>query len=211
MGSVAQFGTADKVTTILGGNADEELKRLVTRIQLADMVAEGYRLIGVYVTNESENDDSVGYAAVTPDVRIYDRDEISERVVEVNTTEGKKDSFTFDTSYVDPLEMKIGSGQDAPTMYVFPARALQLVHMDGIADGSLFRENVRYTLGNTAVNKSIRRALADKPGHASFILGHNGLIVLCSTADNSEGGQLTITNYSVVNGAQSLTSGLSVI
>ena len=77
-------------------------------------------------------------------------------------------------------------------MYVFPARALQLVHMEGIADGSLFRENVRYTLGNTAVNKSIRKALANKPGHASFILGHNGLIILCSSADNSEGGQLTI-------------------
>ena len=75
-----------------------------------------------------------------------------------------------------------------------------------LADGSLFRENVRYTLGNTAVNKSIRKALANKPGHASFILGHNGLIILCSSADNSEGGQLTIKNYSVVNGAQSLTS-----
>jgi len=206
MGSVAQFDTSDKVTTILKGNADDELKRLILRIQLADMVAEGYKLIGVYVTNESNNDDSVGYAAVTPDVRIFDRDEISARVVEVDTAEGKKSSFTFDTSYVDPLEMKVGAGPDAPTMYVFPARALQLVHMEGIADGSLFRENVRYTLGNTAVNKSIRKALANKPGHASFILGHNGLIILCSSADNSEGGQLTIKNYSVVNGAQSLTS-----
>lgn len=206
MGSAAQFDTSDKVTTILGGNADEELKRLITRIQLADMVAEGYRLIGVYVTNESENDDSKGYAAVTPDVRIFHREEISGRVVEVDTTEGKKGSFTFDTSYVDPLKMKIGADHDAPTMYVFPARALQLVHMDGIADGSLFRENVRYTLGNTAVNKSIRKALANKPGHASFILGHNGLIILCASADNSKGGQLTIEDYSVVNGAQSLTS-----
>lgn len=206
MGSVAQFGSIDKVTKILSGNADDELKRLIMRIQLADMVAEGYRLIGVYVTNESANEDSVGYAAVTPDVRIFDRNKISSRVVEVDTDEGKKGSFTFDTSYVDPLEMSIGAGQDAPTMYVFPARALQLVHMDGIDDGSLFRENVRYTLGNTAVNKSIRKALANKPGHASFILGHNGLIILCSSADSSKGGQLTIKDYSVVNGAQSLTS-----
>lgn len=206
MGSVAQFDTSDKVATILDGNADEELKHLITRIQLADVVTEGYRLIGVYVTNESNNDDSLGYAAVTPGIRIFDRDEISTRVVEVDATEGKKDSFTFDISYVDPLEMKIGAGQDAPAMYVFPARALQLVHMDGIADGSLFRENVRYTLGNTAVNKSIRKALANKSGHASFILGHNGIIILCSSAETSEGGQLTIKDYSVVNGAQSLTS-----
>lgn len=206
MGSVAQFSSSDKVSTILSGNADDELKRLINRVQLSQMVEDGYKLIGVYVTNESNNEDSVGYAAVTPDLRIFDRDEISARVVEVDTAEGKKSSFTFDTSYVDPLKMSVGAGPAAPTMYVFPARALQLVHMEGIADGSLFRENVRYTLGNTSVNKSIRQALAAKSEHTNFILGHNGLIILCSSADNNEGGQLTINNYSVVNGAQSLTS-----
>lgn len=206
MGSVAQFDTVDKVKTILSGNADDELKRLITRIQLADMVGAGYRLVGVYVTNESHNTDSKGYAAVTPDLSIFDREEIAARMVEVDTTEGKKVAFTFDTSYVDPLKMKVGAGNDAPTMFVFPARALQLVHMDGIADGSLFRKNVRYGLGNTSVNKAIRGALANKAGHASFILGHNGLIILCSSADNSKSGELTIKDYSVVNGAQSLTS-----
>jgi len=206
MGSVAQFDTPEKVKTILGGNADGELKRLITRIQLAEKVSNGYKLIGVYVTNESKNDDTEGYEKVTPDVRIFDRNEISRRVVEVDTTEAKKSSFTFDTSYVDTLEMKIGADRDAPKMYVFPATALQLVHMDGIADGSLFRENVRYSLGNTVVNKSIREALADKTSHSTFILGHNGIIILCSAADNSVAGCLTIREYSVVNGAQSLTS-----
>ncbi|RKQ83553.1 AIPR protein [Mycolicibacterium mucogenicum 261Sha1.1M5] len=206
MGSVAQFDTADNVKTILAGNADDELKRLITRIQLAEMVEAGYRLVGVYVTNESHNADSKGYDAVTPNLTIFDREEIATRMIEVDTAEGKKGTFTFDTSYVDPLEMKVGAGQDDPTMFVFPARAIQLVHMDGIADGSLFRENVRYGLGNTSVNKAIRGAIASKPGHASFILGHNGLIILCSSVDSSKGGELTIRDYSVVNGAQSLTS-----
>ncbi len=206
MGSVAQFDSADNVTTILSGNADDELKRLITRVHLADMVAAGYRLVGVYVTNESHNTDSKGYAELTPNLSIFGREEIAARMVEVDTTEGKKGAFTFDTSYVDPLEMKVGVGKDDPVMFVFPARALQLVHMEGIADGSLFRENVRYGLGNTSVNKAIRGALTNKAGHASFILGHNGLIILCSSADNSKSGELTIKDYSVVNGAQSLTS-----
>ncbi|WP_116116006.1 AIPR family protein [Austwickia chelonae] len=206
MGSVAQFDTDDKVKSILSGNADEELKRLIGRIQLADMVKSSYRLIGVYVTNESHNIDSQGYSEVTPNLSIFDREEIAARMVEVDMTEGKKGSFTFDTSYVDPLEMKVGANKDGPTMFVFPARALQLVHMDGIADGSLFRENVRYGLGNTSVNKAIRGALAKKADHATFILGHNGLIILCSSADSSKSGKLTIKDYSVVNGAQSLTS-----
>jgi len=206
MGSVAQINSPDNVKTILSGNADDELKRLITRVQLADMVAAGYRLVGVYVTNESHNTDSKIYAALTPDLLIFGREEIAERMVEVDTTEGKKGVFTFDTSYVDPLEMKVGAGKDDPVMFVFPARALQLVHMEGIADGSLFRENVRYGLGNTSVNKAIRGALTNKSGHANFILGHNGLIILCSSADNSKSGELTIKDYSVVNGAQSLTS-----
>ena len=43
---------------MVAGNADDELKRLITRIQLADMVGAGYRLVGVYITNESHNQDS---------------------------------------------------------------------------------------------------------------------------------------------------------
>ena len=202
MGSVAQFNAADNVKTILSGNADDELKRLIVRVHLADMVAAGYRLVGVYVSNESHNTDSEGYAALTPDLSIFDREEIAARMVEVDTTEGKKGAFTFDTSYVDPLEMKVGAGKDDPVMFVFPARALQLVHMEGIADGSLFRENVRYGLGNTSVNKAIRGALTNKSGHANFILGHNGLIILCASADKSKSGELTIKDYSVVNGAR---------
>lgn len=206
MGSVQQFSTAKKIQAILSGNADAELKQLVNRIDLADMVAAGYKLIGIYVTNESNNADSIAYSAVTPKIRIFDRASISAHVVDVDLADGKKGSFTFDTSYVDPIKMQAGTGADKAVMYVFPAQALQLVHMDGIADGSLFKENVRYTLGNTAVNKSIRRSIADKKAHQEFVLFHNGIIILCSKASTTKPGELTIKDYTVVNGAQSLTS-----
>ena len=205
-GSVQQFDSVDNVKAVSASNADVELKRVIARTQLVDIVAEGYRLIGVYVSNEVHNKDSLGYEKVTPDIRIFDRESIALRVIDVDAAEGKKKSFTFDTSYVDPMTMQVGSGADKTAMYVFPARALQLVNMDGIADGSLFRENVRYTLGNTAVNKSIRRTVAAKASHHNFVLFHNGIIILCATADSSKPGELTIKKYSVVNGAQSLTS-----
>jgi hypothetical protein len=206
MGSVKQFDSADKVTAIAASNADAELKRVMARTQLADMITEGYRLVGVYVSNELHDKDSTAYAKVTPDVRIYERESIALRLIDIRSSEGKKRSFTFDTSYVDPMEMQVGSGAGKTSMYVFPARALQLVHMEGIADGSLFRENVRYTLGNTAVNKSIRKSIAAKDSHHNFVLFHNGIIILCAKADASKPGELTIKKYSVVNGAQSLTS-----
>lgn len=206
MGSVQQFDSADNVNAILASNADAELKRVIARTQLAEMVAEGYKLVGVYVSNELHDKDSTDYGIVTPSIRIHERESISLRVIDIRTSEGKKKSFTFDTSYVEPMEMQVGSGPGQTSMYVFPAQALQLVHMEGIADGSLFRENVRYTLGNTSVNKSIRKTIAAKTSHDSFVLFHNGIIILCANADSSVPGKLTITEYSVVNGAQSLTS-----
>jgi hypothetical protein len=38
------------------------------------------------------------------------------------------------------------------------------------------------------------------------VLFHNGIILLCEEVDQSTPGELTVKNYSVVNGAQSLTS-----
>lgn len=206
MASAQQFDSANKIDAILSGNADTELKRLLVRSQVAEMVANGYAVVGVYVSNELNNKDSIAYAAITPQLRIYDRTEIASRVVDLDNADDQKDSFTFDTSYVEPMVMHSGSGTSAAAMYVFPAKALQLVHMEGISDGSLFKANVRYTLGNTAVNKSIRGSIANKKTHGNFVHFHNGIIILCSEVDADTPGQLTIKNYSVVNGAQSLTS-----
>lgn len=206
MGSIQQFSTADNINLLLQGNANAELKRVAIRTQLADTVHEGYTLIGVYVTNEVQDEDSRDYAKITSNIRIFERQSISDRVIDVDATEGKKSAFTFDTSYVDPMQMQVFTGSTTTSMHIFPAKALQLVHMDGIADGSLFKENVRYTLGNTTVNKSIRKSIATKEAQPNFALFHNGIILLCSKADSSVAGKLTVENYSVVNGAQSLTS-----
>lgn len=206
MASVQQFDHADKVEAILSGNANADLKQLLVRAGVGEMVKNNYSLVGIYVTNESNNADSDAYAEITPAIRIYDKALIAEKVIDLNVGEGQKESFTFDTSYVPPMEMQSGAGESAAQMYVFPARALQLVHMDGISDGSLFRANVRYTLGNTTVNKSIRQSIANSSSHGDFVLFHNGIIILCDEVDVSVEGELTIKNYSVVNGAQSLTT-----
>jgi hypothetical protein len=204
MASIQQFEEKSKVDSVVAGNADDELKKLITRTQLAELVAD-YRLIGVYVSNEMSNDDTRSYTAITPDLRVYDRVEIASRVIDIDAQEGRKGSFTFDTSYVEPMFLLTG-GADAESMYVFPARALQLVHMEGISDGSLFQSNVRHGLGNTSVNRSIRRSVADKSTHGDFVLFHNGIIILCSNVIKSDTDEITIEQYSVVNGAQSLTS-----
>jgi hypothetical protein len=206
MASVQQFATVESIAVILDGNANAELKKLIHRAQLGDMVKNGYSLVGIYVTNESHNKDSTDYESITSGLRILERTKIAESVLELDSDEAKKASFAFNTTYVEPMTMQSGAGDSKAEMYVFPAQALQLVHLDGISDGSLFRANVRYTLGNTAVNRSIRQTIFEKGSHDHFVLFHNGIIVLCEEVDQSKPGALTIKNYSVVNGAQSLTS-----
>lgn len=206
MGSLQQFDAVDKIDAIQAGNAHNDLKKLLQRAQVSEMVKNGYSLVGIYVTNESHNGDSEAYANITPGIRIFERAKIAERVVDLESDEAKKATFTFNTSYVEPMTMQAGSGDSGAEMYVFPAQALQLVHLEGISDGSLFRANVRYTLGNTAVNRSIRQSISEKSSHDHFVLFHNGIIVLCEELDQSTPGELTIKDYSVVNGAQSLTS-----
>ena len=133
MGSVQQFDSVDNVKAVSASNADVELKRVIARTQLVDIVAEGYRLIGVYVSNEVHNKDSLGYEKVTPDIRIFDRESIALRVIDVDAAEGKKKSFTFDTSYVDPMTMQVGSGADktAPATIAPSTSAAMLTAQSG--------------------------------------------------------------------------------
>ena len=105
--SVQQFDTRAKVQAILDGNADAQLKQILQRGGVAEMIDAGYALVAVYVTNELRDSDSTTYEQITPGIRIYDRTEIASRVIAMDPPLGKS-SFTFDTSYVDPLSMKAG-------------------------------------------------------------------------------------------------------
>jgi AIPR protein len=203
--SVQQFDTSDKIDVMLKGDADQGLKKLITRLEVGDLLGKGYRIIAVYVTNENGDDASRAYSAIEPSLKIWDRSSIAENFIDAEQSPGVTGTFTFDLSYVEPLVMTTGSKSDGAKVYVFPARALELVALGGIADTSLFTKNVRYDLGNTPVNKSIKLSIEKQVEHKNFPLFHNGVIILCDRATR-DGDALEITNYSVVNGAQSITT-----
>ncbi len=202
--SVAQFDTSEKVAAIVAGNADVGLKKLIERLALPDLLEKGYKPVGIYVSNESSDDAARAYAAIEARLRIFDRHAIASNFIDSDQGVGVQGSFDFDVSYVAPLEMTIGA-DSAAKVYVFPARARELVALGGISDTSLFTKNVRYDLGNTPVNKSIRGSIEAKAEHRNFPLFHNGVIILCEMA-KMQGDVLKINNYSVVNGAQSITT-----
>jgi hypothetical protein len=203
--SVGQFDSAEKIDAILNGDADQGLKNLLHRLEVKDLIGKGYRPVGVYATNESGDDASAAYVAMQPGLRVYDRNAIAANFIDSEQSVGVEGEFKFDLSYVEPLVMTAGADANGAVVFVFPARALELVALGGIADTSLFTKNVRYDLGNTPVNKSIKGSVENKLDHKNFPLFHNGVIILCDGAERN-GDFLTIKNYSVVNGAQSITT-----
>ena len=80
----------------------------------------------------------------------------------------------------------------------------ECIQIPGIHDGSLFRKNVRQSLGTSnKVNKEIAKTL--KNNSEDFFLLHNGITAICSKI-TLEGNTLSTKELNVVNGCQSLST-----
>lgn len=80
----------------------------------------------------------------------------------------------------------------------------ECIKIPGIKDGSLFRKNVRQSLGtNNKVNKGIAMTL--KKDAEDFFFFHNGITAICSKI-TLEGDLLSVKELNVVNGCQSLST-----
>ncbi|HJT40834.1 MAG TPA: AIPR family protein [Sphingobium sp.] len=204
IGALKQFKTPESIDTVLGGNANSDLKRILSRQNVKQLVADGYKVVGVFVANQDPDDNCKEYLQHVKDITVYDREKIALEYIDFDAGEGVKGSFGFDVSYAGHLEMAIDTGTKA---FVFPAKAADLITLKGIDDDTLFKQNVRLTLGNTAVNKSISSSISDKGEHKHFPLYHNGITVLCASAEYDDThARLNVTDYVVVNGAQSIST-----
>jgi len=95
-----------------------------------------------------------------------------------------------------------------PTYFGY-ALLSDLVKLHDKEKSALFDKNIRLFLGpKTEVSQSIQQTLATKPTHFFYL--NNGVTVLCERIDpksNKSGGQrLKITGFSVINGAQTISS-----
>jgi len=200
-GTRAQFQTEESVQTILNGNANDELKKAIIREKIAQHVAEGYKVKGILISNSDPDHNATEYFKANPLVEVWGRSKILEHIVDFDASEKIEDSFSFDVSFAPPLKMSSGGA----SVYVFAASATELVKLKGISDTTLFSQNVRLSLGRTAVNKSIADSINESKEHKYFPLYHNGIIVLCDEIKD-DGDKVTISGYTVVNGAQSITT-----
>ena len=98
------------------------------------------------------------------------------------------------------MELEIGN-----TKVVIAAIPLkECITIPGIKDGSLFRKNVRQSLGtNNKVNKGIAQTIKNNADEFFFL--HNGITAICSSMKIHDN-VLSVKELNVVNGCQSLNT-----
>ena len=190
-------------------NANEKLKIKINEISTA--LEDDYEICFELITT-SELTDSAKSDLATFQKEISEDTSLSANLVLVDneTLKFKYDEalnknrpyinheFNIDSSKC--MEIMIGG-----TKAVIAAIPLkECIRIPGIKDGSLFRKNVRQSLGTSnKVNKGIAATL--KKDSEDFFFLHNGITAICSQI-NLKDGLLSVKELNVVNGCQSLST-----
>lgn len=202
VGTLAQFNDPGYVEDVAKNTSNHELAALIHERRLAEKIKQGYEVRGVFLTNSVADSSATRYADGQSNLTVYDRDELQKSYIPEGRTDPIPRTMEFDVVGFDSSEYVIGSDSK---VVVAPLSATDLVRMEGIENQSLFDWNVRQSLGRTNVNKEIANSIKDSSEHQNFLLYHNGLTVLCGSLEKSDD-KITISEYTVVNGCQSLTS-----
>ena len=203
VGTLAQFDSKVSVDTLQGSTRNIELKNRLEDGRVAELIDQGWSIRGVLVTNVSTDDNASSYLErlENPTIIVYDREAIKATYISPDHTSPSGEPATFNTFGYPVSEFKVMGAK----VVVAPLSGTELVSLEGIESGELFDYNVRQTLGRTNVNRDIEKSVRDAEEHRHFMLYHNGLTIIADKVDTSVQDRVTISNYVVVNGCQSLT------
>ncbi len=110
--------------------------------------------------------------------------------------------INYDFSVEPGKYMELSIGGTKAIIAAIPLK--ECIKIPGIKDGSLFRKNVRQSLGNSnKVNKGIARTI--RKDAKDFFFYHNGITAICSKL-NASGNIISAQELNVVNGCQSLST-----
>jgi len=194
-----------------GGN--EKLKRRLVDISkaLEDEYEVVFELITTAKLTESALKDLKRFQEelarneeLTASLNIVDNEELKRRYDLALERESPAINFTLELEPNKYVSMKV-AGTHAITAAI-PLK--ECIKFPGIKDGTLFRKNVRQSLGlNNRVNKSIKSTIySDR--YRDFFFYHNGITAICNKME-LDINTLHLNGFSVVNGCQSLNTILS--
>jgi len=198
-GTLSQFDSQEAINNLIASGGDAEVVRLVKRLDLVNKIVT-HSVRGVFVCNIDIDSNGKSYLSEVPKITFIGKSELIAaytsdiRILPTPTT------AVFDVSGFDFSEYIVDKNTKA---VIAPIKATELVRLQGIADQSLYAFNVRGPLGRTQVNRDIENSVKDPIKHKLFPLFHNGITIICNEVTTTSE-KITIHNYFVVNGCQSI-------
>ncbi|HBI16831.1 MAG: AIPR protein [Candidatus Moranbacteria bacterium GW2011_GWF2_34_56] len=200
IGARQWFLNEEAVNNLLNSTACRDLKSLVESKGIKNKTH--YKLVSVFVTNKGFNDHAREYIQTVDYLEAYDYNDLFDKFTyfadDENTFPAKEILVTEHTKIDYNLP-------DGTISRVYSIKAKELVKLDGIQDRTLFYKNVRYGVGKTRVNESIKKTIDKLEDHKNFFLYHNGITIICQDLrEDLANNKIFLTGYAVINGCQSM-------
>jgi AIPR protein len=204
VGSAVYFESTETVDRLLQSNPNQELTRLLIRLNVREKVANGAHAARlVFITNAELDPTAVQYIHTVenhvPPLDVWDQQRLAVVATRTQRPELLSDQVTLRASAA-PTSVALDADTSLAVGLV-PAR--ELVALPGIDDLSIFDPNVRLGLGRTRINRELATTVMTADEHALFPAYHNGLTVLTHGLA-VQGDEMQLDGVSVVNGCQSL-------
>lgn len=199
-GAMAQVRTRENIDVLLNGTGNELLKDLLRRIDVQEKLAD-CEVRGVFLANIDIDSNGLEYLKQVGDIKFIGKSDLISEYVSAQRNLPIDSPMSFDVSGSGYLEYSV---DDHTKCFVSTVKATEIIRLPGIQNQSLFDLNVRGPLGKTKVNRDIEATLKNPEMHKTFPFYHNGITIICNDVQIT-GRILTINNYFVVNGCQSLT------
>lgn len=200
VGSREWLQTENTVQNLLNSTASRELKSLVEEKEIIEKT--NYKKISVFVTNKRFNIHAKEYLNITNDIESYGSDDLFQKYTFFADEEICFPKIDLHLSNNTKIEYNL---PDGTLVRVYSINVKELIKLQGIQDRTLFYKNVRYGVGNTRVNKSIKQTILETPEHNHFFLYHNGITIICNKLiENLANNKISIGGYAVINGCQSM-------
>ncbi|SIR38801.1 MULTISPECIES: AIPR family protein [Acidiphilium] len=200
-GTLAQFETAAKVEALIAAAGTAQVAALARRLDLVNKIST-HELRGEFVSNADLDANGEAFLAGMPRIAFVGKTTLVTSYISESRSIPPHAQRTFDIGGFVATEYVVDADKKA---LIAPVKASELVALDGIADQSVFAFNVRGPLGKTGVNKDIVTSIEDVQSHKLFPLFHNGVTVISKELEATPE-SISITDYFVVNGCQSLTA-----
>ena len=200
-GTLLQVEDAESVNKLIQSAGNAEVARLLERLEIVDKIGE-YELRGEYLSNIELDTNGEAFVDQSPHIAFIGQKFLKQTYISDKRDDPIHVPISFDVSSFQTTEYTVDADSKA---YIAPIRARDLIRLDGIENQSLFIHNVRGPLGRTTVNRGIAKSVSEPILHKKFPLFHNGITVIAGSIDATEE-KITISDYFVVNGCQSITS-----